>query len=124
MTLVNTSVWVHHFRRSDATLTRLLADNLVALHPFVFGEIAAGHLRNRAQTLADLALLARVPLAQESEVRYLLDSRRLWGTGLGRVDLHILTSAKLSGSSLYTTDRALNTAAASLKLAGPPPEQA
>jgi predicted nucleic acid-binding protein len=122
VTLVDTSVWLNHFRRRDATLTRLLADNLVALHPFVLGEIAAGNLRTRGQTLADLALLPRASLAQESEVHFLLESHRLWGTGLGWVDLHILASAKLSGYSLYTADGALNAAAASLRLAGPPRE--
>ena len=84
MTLVDTSVWVNHFRRTDATLMRLLADNLVTLHPFVLGEIAAGHLRNRSQTLGDLGFLRRAPLAQEAEVHILLESHRLWGTGLGR----------------------------------------
>jgi len=77
MTLVDTSVWVNHFRRSDTMLTNLLADNLVVLHPFVLGEIAAGNLRDRSQTLADLALLPRSPLAEELEVHFLLDSRRL-----------------------------------------------
>ena len=122
MTLVDTSVWVNHFRRTGATLMRLLADNLVTLHPFVLGEIAAGHLRNRSQTLGDLGFLRRAPLAQEAEVHILLESHRLWGTGLGWVDLHLLTSAKLSGYNLYTADGALNAAAAALRLAGPPPE--
>jgi predicted nucleic acid-binding protein len=122
VTLVDTSVWLNHFRRTDAALTRLLADNLVASHPLVLGEIAAGNLRNRSQTLADLALLPKASLAEESEVHFLLESHRLWGTGLGWVDLHILASAKLSGHSLYTADRALHAAAASLQLAGPPRE--
>ncbi len=122
MTLVDTSVWFNHFRRTDAALTRLLADNLVALHPFVLGEIAAGNLRNRSQTLADLALLPTASLAQESEVHFLLESHRLWGTGLGWVDLHILASAKLSNFAVYTVDGALNAAATILNLAGPPRE--
>ena len=100
----------------------LLADNLVALHSFVFGEIAAGHLRNRTRTLNDLALLPRAPLAAEAEVHYLLESHRLWGAGLGWVDLHILASVKLSGSGLYTADGAMKHAAASLDLASPPRE--
>ena len=119
MTLVDTSVWVNHFRKADDTLVRLLTDNLVALHPFVLGEIAAGNLPNRARTIADLALLPRAPLAEETEVHYLLESHRLWGAGLGWVDLHILASVKLSGFGLYSADAAMKIAASSLKLAGP-----
>jgi hypothetical protein len=70
----------------------------------------------RTRTLADLALLPRVSSAQDSEVHHLLESHRLWGTGLGWVDLHILASAILSGWSLYTGDRAMHAAAARLDI--------
>jgi predicted nucleic acid-binding protein len=114
MTLVDTSVWIDHFRRSNAVLTRLLYDDEVAVHPFVIGEIAAGSLKNRALTLADLSLLPRTPMAEETEVRLLLESRRLWGRGLGWVDLHLLASASLAGLDLLTADRAMLEAASLL----------
>jgi predicted nucleic acid-binding protein len=112
--LVDTSVWVNHFRRGDAGLRQLLLDEAAGLHPFVLGEVAAGNLRNRSRTLHDLTLLPRIPLAQEDEVHHLLESQRLWSSGLGWVDLHILASSLLFGWNLYSADRALDAAASRL----------
>jgi predicted nucleic acid-binding protein len=109
--LVDTSVWLTHFRLGDAKLTHMLVNGAAGLHPFVVGEIAAGNLRKRAETLANLALLPVIPIAKESEVHHLLESQRLWATGLGWVDLHLLTSAKLFGWKIYTHDQAMNAAA-------------
>jgi predicted nucleic acid-binding protein len=111
VTLVDTSVWIDHFRRGNAVLTRLLEGEEVALHPFVMGEIAAGNLKNRAETLDNLGCLPRASVAEEGEVRYLLESHRLWGRGLGWIDLHLLASAALAGLDLLTVDRALAEAA-------------
>ena len=111
MIVADTSVWVNHFRRGDAELARMLTEEEVGLHPFVMGEIAAGNLKHRAETLGYLACLPRIAVAQEDEVHHLLESQRLWGLGLGWVDFHILAAAKLGGWSLYSADRAMNGAA-------------
>jgi hypothetical protein len=117
--LVDTSVWIDHFRRGEAGLAQLLLDEAAGLHPFVLGEIAAGNLKDRAATLELLASLPRAPVAPESEVHHLLESRRLWGAGLGWVDLHLLASAMVGGWRLFTTDRALGKAAAALGIEFP-----
>lgn len=114
MILADTSVWVDHFRAGDAELARMLSEEDVGLHPFVLGELAAGSLRQRSHVLHYLGSLPQVPIAQESEVHHFLESQRLWGWGLGWVDLHILAAVKLAGWSLYTADRAMNRAAARL----------
>jgi predicted nucleic acid-binding protein len=111
MTLVDSSVWIDHFAGGVATLKRLLLDYSAGVHPFVLGELACGTLRHRAATVADLKLLPQVPIASEAEVIHLLESRQLWGRGLGWVDLHLLTAAKLSGWELLTADRAMLRAA-------------
>jgi predicted nucleic acid-binding protein len=116
MTLVDTSVWANHFRSPQPALVQLLDDGLAGIHPFVMGEIAMGNLRNRAATLADLAALPQARLASEDEVHHLLKIHRLWGTGLGWIDLHLLASAALSGWTLLTADRAMNQAAQALRL--------
>ena len=116
MILIDTSIWVNHLRRGDPHLAEMLLAEEAGTHPFVIGEIAAGNLRRRVQNLADLSRLPQAPMAQEDEVHHLLDSRRLWGAGLGWIDLHILASAKLSGWPLYSADRALNAAAARLEI--------
>ena len=118
MTLVDTSVWANHFRSAQPDLIRLLEEGDVGMHPFVIGELAAGSLKNRAATLADFAALPQASIASEAEVHHLLESRRLWGTGLGWIDLHLLTSAMLAGWQLFTADRAMLKAAETLGLAG------
>ena len=40
--LVDTSVWVDHFRLGNAALERLLIQDAVLCHPWVLGEIACG----------------------------------------------------------------------------------
>jgi predicted nucleic acid-binding protein len=120
VTLVDTSVWVNHLRHGDARLAQLLTDNGAGLHPFVQGEIAAGNLKNRAATLGYLALLPQAAIAPEGEVHRLLESRRLWGTGLGWVDLHVLASAMISAWNLYTVDRRMKEAAEAMGIAEPP----
>ena len=111
MTLVDTSVWVTHFRRPQSSLIRLLGDFSAGIHPFVIGELACGNLKHRALTLGDLARMPEAPLATEAEVLHLLESRRLRGEGLGWVDVHLLASALLGGWDLLTADRTMQRAA-------------
>ena len=47
MILVNTSVWVDHPRRGDARLAEARDANVVAIYPFVIGELACGLLKAR-----------------------------------------------------------------------------
>ena len=56
--LVDTSVWVRHFREGSPALAGLLMADRVLSHPPVLGEIACGTPPERARTLADLSALA------------------------------------------------------------------
>ena len=116
MILMDTSVWVAHFRKADPALAALLDSRLAGTHPFVIGELACGNLKERRRTLADLALLAAGPVTIENEVLHLLEAHNLFGKGLGWVDLHLLASAKLAGWWLWTLDAALAAAAAKLRV--------
>jgi predicted nucleic acid-binding protein len=112
MTLVDTSVWINHFRQADPALGQLLANGMAGVHPYVIGELACGHMKDRDSTLRLLRALPQVPAANETEVYYLLDTYRLWGTGLGWVDLHLLAAAAVAGWRLMTADSGMNKAAA------------
>lgn len=114
MTLIDTSIWVNHFRERDAKLVQLLIDGEAGVHPFVVGELACGNLKNRDATLDNLIRLPHARVASETEVRLLLDASRLWGNGLGWVDVHLLAAAKLSGWALFTADRALRRAGSAI----------
>jgi predicted nucleic acid-binding protein len=116
MVLVDTSVWIAHFRERQPVLVDLLRDGLVLAHPFVTGELACGNLRRRASLLADLSTLPAATPASNSEVMLLIESRRLWGRGLGWVDAHLLASAQISRCRLWTVDHRLGTVASELGL--------
>jgi predicted nucleic acid-binding protein len=114
--LVDTSVWIDHFRDRNDKLAELLGRELVLTHSFVLGELACGNLRNRERILADLALLPGARPARHEEVLLAVDERRLWGKGIGWIDAHLLTSAMITKCGLWTYDRALTQAASALGL--------
>ncbi len=114
--LVDTSVWIDHLRRSNHHLEYLLDEGLVMTHPFVIGELACGTLAKRAEVLTLLFALPTVVVATAEEAHALVERHRLFGTGLGWIDLHLLASAKLSKQPLWTADRRLRAAAHTLGL--------
>lgn len=115
--LVDTSVWIDHFRADNPTLRRMLEDGTVACHPVIIGELACGNLRRRSDILELLQTLPSVSVARDTEVLTLIEQRRLMGRGLGWVDVHLLASALLSDVPLCTLDRPLMRAAAAVGLA-------
>lgn len=112
MVLVDTSVWIDHFRRNDPGLVSLLAGGEVLAHPFVIGELACGNLRNRTAILEYLSALPPACSATDIETFGIIENHRLWGRGIGWVDSHLLASTLLSGCELWTRDARLNHAAA------------
>jgi predicted nucleic acid-binding protein len=117
MTLADTSVWVEHLRRGNARLKALLDGGQVLCHPFVIGELACGNLQNRNQILSFLSALPPAKLAGHDEVLHLVDTNRLFGRGLGWIDVHLLASALLSECRLWTLDKPLADAAKGLGIA-------
>jgi predicted nucleic acid-binding protein len=116
MILADTSVWIQHLRRGEAALEDRLSEGLIIVHPFVTGELACGNLKRREVILADLAALPAARTATDNEVRELIERQRLWGRGLGWIDMHLLASALISGCKLWTLDGELHDAAAELGL--------
>jgi len=115
--LVDTSVWIDHLRRRDARLVALLERDRVACHPFVIGEIACSRLRNRAEVLTLLAALPASPVPTHDEALGFLEVRNLAATGIGWIDVHLLASAVLGGTPLWTRDGRLAAVARRLGLA-------
>jgi len=115
--LVDTSVWVDHLRRRDSELEALLSEGSVSVHPFVLGELACGNIRNRTEILGLLDELPSAPVIGVDEFRLLVENHRLWGKGVGYVDVHLLASAAVSSDVLLTRDRRLLLVARELKLA-------
>ena len=108
--LVDTSVWISHFREGNTRLEELLNERKVVCHPFVIGELACGNLKHREEILSLLKALPSAVLAQHDEVLYFIEEKRMMGKGLGYIDVHLLSSALLSGVSLWALDQTLQTA--------------
>lgn len=113
MILVDSSVWIDHFRHAGAELSALLASRVVMVHPFVIGELACGHLPRRDAVLAGLAALPQAPVVPHDEVLAYVDRHKLMARGIGWVDMHLLASATVAGRvSLWSRDRRLMVVAA------------
>lgn len=117
MILADTSVWISHLRVGEPLLAKRLVDGEILVHPFVMGELACGTIKNRSKFLLDLESLPSSPSATDVEALRLLEVHNLWGHGLGWIDVHLLASAMLSNSLLWTLDVHLKQAASGLKIA-------
>ncbi|EHK55353.1 type II toxin-antitoxin system VapC family toxin [Allomesorhizobium alhagi] len=112
MILVDSSIWIDHFRQRNIALQELLSRRLVLSHPFVIGELAMGSLRDRSLIIEDVSDLPMALVAEDHEVLALVDRLKLHGRGIGYLDVHLLASVRLTGNaSLWTRDRRLHAAA-------------
>lgn len=116
MILVDTSVWIEHFRAGNDRLKGLLLDEQVLCHPFVVGELACGALQKRREILSMLEALPAAELLEHDEVMRFLDVQRLYEHGIGWVDAHLLASTLLTGCTIWTFDKPLRRAAAALNV--------
>lgn len=114
--LIDTSVWVEHFRRPNDELIRLLGLDLALIHPMVLLELACGTPpAPRQRTLHDLGLLQHAQQAGWREVMAFVEREQLYGLGCGLVDLSLLASTLLTpGAALWTLDRRLGALATRL----------
>lgn len=111
--LVDTSVWVAHFKHTNEALSLLLSNDQVLTHSFILAEIACGTPpapRNR--TLSDLSLLGHSSEASHDEVMRFIEHETLYGLGCGLVDIALLASTLITpGCRLWTLDKRLATLA-------------
>jgi len=114
MMLVDTSVWIDHFRSGNDALATLLYHAEVLSHPFIVGELACGNLRQRDEILPWLAALPAVRSADHDEVLAMIATHRLMGSGIGWIDAHLLASAMFTDTVLWILDLPLARAARSI----------
>lgn len=107
MILVDTSIWVDHFRTGDRVLGRLLEGGQVLHHPWVTGEVALGHLVRRQEILGLLGSLPAATVAEPGEVLVFVERHQLFGRGIGYVDVQLLAAARLAGATIWTRDKRL-----------------
>jgi hypothetical protein len=113
--VVDTSIFIDHLHRADRHLVDLLESSSVLVHPMVIGELALGIIADRPAVLASMRGLPQGALASHDEVLGLVESRELFGRGLGFIDAHLLASTLLTeGGRLWTRDKRLAAAAQAL----------
>lgn len=109
-TLIDTSVWIDHFRHRNEALVQLMGLDLALTHPMVLVELACGTPpAPRRQTLSDIRLLRHANQASLEEVMDFIERENLYGLGCGLVDMALLASTLITpGASLWTLDRRLS----------------
>ena len=120
MILVDTSVWIDHFRSVEMTLRQTLEDHQVLIHPLVVGELACGNFQNRREIFYLLDALPVAPIATDKEARNLIEDRCLMGCGISFIDVHLLAATALTGDArLWTRDKPLASIAQDMDLGHP-----
>lgn len=110
MVLVDTSVWIRFLANRvpyAAELDRLLERDEVAGHDLVYGELLIGDAGGRSQLLSLYDLMHRTRAAGHAEVAVFVRAHKLHGRGIGWIDAHLLASALVAGTSLWTADEPL-----------------
>jgi predicted nucleic acid-binding protein len=118
--LADTSIWIDHLRAGNKEMGKQLNQGHIVIHPLIIAELALGllekrTLQERTRTLALLDWLPQVRVAQLSEVRMMIEARRLYGLGIGLTDAHLIASVFINSSTLlWTRDKRLRKAAEDL----------
>ena len=107
--LVDTSVWVDHFRWRNTVLIELLALDSALTHPMVLAELACGTPpAPRLRSLNDIGMLTQTQQASLRDVKDLIEREELYGLGCGLVDMVLLASTLITpAAELWTLDRRL-----------------
>jgi len=114
--LVDTSVWIKHLREGDKNLVRLLEQGSVACHPFIVGELACGGIKNRHEIIGLLNDLPLTDILDHDDIMEFIEYRKIMNKGIGYVDVHLLASALVSETPLWTFDKALKKVANHLSI--------
>jgi len=118
MVLVDTFVWIDHFRRREPTLERQLESGRVLMHPFVIGELACGNMKYRDSILSLLNDLPAAIVSTDDETLLYIERQDLMGKGIAYIDVHLLAASALTaGARLWTRDKRLHVVAESLGIA-------
>jgi predicted nucleic acid-binding protein len=110
MVLVDTSVWVAHFRKSNASFESLLVNDQILCHPLVLIELACGSPpAPRSKTLSYIKKLQQATVATTSETLEFIEKHQLQESGCGAIDISLLASTLLSeNAQLWTLDKSLD----------------
>lgn len=108
MILVDSSVWIQHFKKTDSFLVNSLKEDRVVVHPLIIQEISLGHIKNRELIIELVSYLHIAPTASHQQIQEFILKNKLAGSGVGVIDIHLLYAAVRGKLSIYTFDKSLN----------------
>lgn len=116
--LLDTSIWIRHFKTSNLRVVQLLESESVVSHEFVVAEMACGSLKSREETLGYLKELITLPKVSTQEVLLLIETKKLYSRGIGLIDAQLLASTLIvPDTQLWTADKRLENIAHELGIA-------
>lgn len=109
MVLVDTNIWIEHFKKSSPDLVELLISGQVVTHDFILGELSLAHFskKDRQKILDRLQSLEKIESSTHAEVYDFSTKNKLSGKGIGWIDAHLLHACKKSDVQLLTLDKNL-----------------
>jgi predicted nucleic acid-binding protein len=120
MVLVDTSVWIRFLAGREPYASRLdalLSGDEVVGHELVFGELLIGDRGGRLKLLSAYPQMFQATTIEHDEVVAFVRERRLFGRGVGWIDIHLLASAVVGRLLLWTADPRFHAMAEELRLA-------
>ena len=107
--LIDTSVWMAHFRRTNHELVEVITSDKGLVHPMVLGELACGTPPEPcARTLEDISQLRPASQASWPEIMEFIERDQLYDQGCGLIDVALLASTLLTqDAKLWTFDKRL-----------------
>lgn len=110
MILVDTNIWIAHFKRADPELIDLLQNDKIVTHDFILGELALGHLskKNRLLILERMNFLRKIPTSPHNEVKTFIEKYQIIANSIGWIDVHLLHACFKSKIDLFTRDKNLD----------------
>lgn len=109
MVLVDTNVWIEHFKKSSPYLVELLISGQVVTHDFILGELSLAHFskKDRQKILDRLHSLEKIETSAHDEAYHFSLKNKFSGKGIGWIDTHLLHACKKNNIQLLTLDKNL-----------------
>lgn len=107
MVLVDTSIWIAHFKSEQEDLVALLEEGAVLTHPMIIGEISCGAMKHRKEIIQLMLRLPQAEILAMTEALSFIEDHQCYGKGIGWVDVHLLASAMLCSATLWSRDKSL-----------------
>lgn len=118
MILVDANIIIAHLQLTDPAFVHLVSEERILVHPLTIGEIAMGRIAKRELALTELQRLRSAPTERHTEVLRMVERERLYDKGIGFIDAHLLSSARLvPQGKLWTRDKRLLREASRLQIA-------